>query len=165
MLAFNRSTSAIADFMFCPETANCSVRAPIRASDSLSFDKARSYSLCLPSTSVLCVEISNFKRSHVWVISESLVSRPAIRAVISISEEEDLEPPRARSRVTTSPSRVTTVTDGFERRIASASRAESATTILASSDETRALIELERTCDAREVKPAGIIELEVAPSS
>ena len=35
-----RSTSAKADFAFCPATANCSVNAAIRASDSLSFPSA-----------------------------------------------------------------------------------------------------------------------------
>ena len=42
---FRRSTSAAADFAFCPATASCSVRAAIRASDSLSFPSAWSYSL------------------------------------------------------------------------------------------------------------------------
>ena len=59
-----RSTSAIEDFMFCPDTANCSVNAAIRASDSLSFDRAESNPLCLDATSVFADAISNFKRSQ-----------------------------------------------------------------------------------------------------
>ena len=42
----------------------------------------------------------------------SLASRLSMRALISMSEDEDLEPPRALALVITSPSRVTTVTDG-----------------------------------------------------
>ena len=59
-------------------------------------------------------------------------------------DDEDLEPPRARTLVMTSPSRVTTVTDGCERRIASASLAFSATTVEASSDEISSPMECER---------------------
>ena len=59
----NLSTSAIEDFMFCPETASCSVNAAIRASDSLSFETAESKSLCFELTSVLAEAISNFNRS------------------------------------------------------------------------------------------------------
>ena len=61
---FRRSTSAIADFMFCPDTASCSVNAAIRASDSLSLESAASKSPWREATSVLAVEISNFKRSQ-----------------------------------------------------------------------------------------------------
>ncbi|CAB4720501.1 unannotated protein [freshwater metagenome] len=60
-------------------------------------------------------------------------------------DDEDLEPPRAREPVTTSPSRVTTLTPGLARRIASASRAESATTIFASNEVISAPIEEDRT--------------------
>ena len=40
----NRTTSAAPDFTFWPATASCSVRAAIRASDSLSFASAWSCS-------------------------------------------------------------------------------------------------------------------------
>ena len=42
---FKRSTSAAADLAFCPATASCSVKAAMRASDSLSLPSAWSYAL------------------------------------------------------------------------------------------------------------------------
>ena len=82
-----------------------------------------------------------------------------------MSEDEDLEPPRALALVITSPSRVTTVTDGCERRIASASRAFSATTVEASKDEMRSPIECERIWEARAFNPDGIFEFPLLPAS
>ena len=72
-----------------------------------------------------------------------------------MSEVEEAEPPRARLAVMTSPSRVTTVTPGCERIIPSASRALSATTVLASSEASRSEISDERTCELKAVSPAG----------
>ena len=80
-------------------------------------------------------------------------------------DDEDLEPPRARTLVMTSPSRVTTVTAGCERRIASASRAFSATTVDASSDEISSPMECERMWEERAFNPAGIIEFPLLPAS
>ena len=129
-----RSTSAPADFMFWPETANCSVSAAIRASDSLSLARAESKVDCLFSTSVTALEISNFKRSLLWLISSSFAPRSATSAEISMSEREEAEPPRARCDANTSPSRVTTVTVLCWRKMPSASAALSATTVVDSSD-------------------------------
>jgi hypothetical protein len=80
-------------------------------------------------------------------------------------DDEDLEPPRARTFVITSPSRVTTVTDGCERRIASASLAFSATTVEARSDEIRSPTECERIWEESAFKPAGIFEFPLLPAS
>ena len=165
MELFKRSTSAIADFIFWPDTASCSVSAAMRASDSLSLDSATSKSLWREATSLVAVEISNFKRSQLCVISCNFVSRPSMSALISIKDDEDLEPPRARPREITSPSRVTTVTAGCERRIASAALAFSATTVEASRDEMRSPIELERICAESGVRPAGIFPFPLCPGS
>ena len=85
--------------------------------------------------------------------------------MISISEEEDLEPPRARLRETTSPSRVTTVTVGCIRKIASAAFAFSATTVDESNDETRSPIEEDRICADSGFNPAGIDAPPLCPGS
>ena len=108
----SRSTSAVADLIFCPETASCSVSAAMRASDSLSLLRAVSKALCLASTSVAAVAISNLSRSHLWLRSSSFFPRSSTRALISIKDVEDADPPRARCEVMTSPSRVTTVACG-----------------------------------------------------
>ena len=81
--------------------------------------------------------------------------------MISISDEEDLEPPRARPRETMSPSRVTTVTDGWDLKIASAAFALSATTVDARSEASKSPIEDERIWADSGLKPAGIVELEL----
>ena len=86
-------------------------------------------------------------------------------ALISISEAEDFEPPRARPRATTSPSRVTTVTDGCDRKIASASRAFSATTVDANKWARSSEIELERICDEIGLSPDGIFVFVALPDS
>ena len=99
------------------------------------------------------------------MISESLVSNASINALISISEDDDLEPPRARPRETMSPSRVTTVTDGWDLKIASAAFAFSATTVDASNEASKSPIDEERMCADNGFKPAGIVELALCPGS
>ena len=152
---FKRSTSADADFIFWPATASCSVNAEIRASDSFNLDNAISNVLCLLSTSPCAFEISNLIRSQLWVIVSSLACNSCTKALISISEVDDAEPPRARFAVITSPSRVTTVTLGWERIMPSASRALSATTVLDKSEARSSEISEERTCEVSAVSPAG----------
>ena len=82
-----------------------------------------------------------------------------MRALISINEDEDFEPPRARPREITSPSRVTTVTPGWDLRIASAALAFSATTVEASSEASRSPIVLERMCAESGVRPVSYTHL------
>jgi hypothetical protein len=94
-----------------------------------------------------------------------LDSRDSMSAFISINDEEDFEPPRARPREITSPSRVTTVTPGCDRKIASAAFALSATTVDANSDEIRSPIEFERICADSGVRPDGILLLPAWPGS
>ena len=79
------------------------------------------------------------------MISCSFVSKLEIKALTSISDDEDLEPPEARPLETTSPSRVTTITSGWLRRIASAALASSATTIPDNNVDSSSPIEFERT--------------------
>ena len=55
----------------------------------------------------------------------------------------------------TSPSRVTTVTAWLLRRMDSASRALSATTVVARRDDRSSEISFERTCARSDVSPAG----------
>ena len=68
-----------------------------------------------------------------------------MRALISISDEVDFEPPRARVDVTMSPSRVTTRICGWLRRRSAASRAESTTAVPLSNEVTSDAIELDCT--------------------
>ena len=145
MAVDKRSTSAVADLIFCPETASCSVSAAMRASDSLSLPSAASNAACFASTSVAAVEISNLRRSHLWLRSSSFVASSSISALISIRDADDDDPPRARCEVMTSPSRVTTVTCGCWARIDSAPRALSATTVVARSEARSSVICVERT--------------------
>ena len=151
--------------MFWPETANCSVSAAIRASDSLSLARAESKVDCLFSTSVTALEISNFKRSLLWLISSSFAPRSATSAEISMSEREEAEPPRARCDANTSPSRVTTVTDLCWRKMPSASAALSATTVVDSSDVRSSEIWFERTWLSREFRPLGADVTDCWPDS
>ena len=136
----SRSTSALADFIFWPETANCSVNAAIRASDSFNLERATSKRPCLESTSLCAVTISNLRRSQLWLRVSNFSVKSWIRAFISIRDVEEVDPPRARLAVMTSPSRVTTVSPGFDRKIASASRALSTTTVDPRSEESKSLI-------------------------
>ena len=76
-------------------------------------------------------------------------------------EDDDLDPPRARPRETMSPSRVTTVTDGWDLKITSAAFAFSATTVDARREASNSPIEEERICADRGFRPAGIVELEL----
>ena len=104
-----------------------------------------SKALCLESTSLCAVTISNLRRSQLWVIISSFLLSSNTSAFISIKDVEDAEPPRARFAVMTSPSRVTTVKPGLERKILSASRALLTTTVEASSEANRSPISEERT--------------------
>ena len=82
-----------------------------------------------------------------------------------MSEVEDAEPPRARLAVITSPSRVTTVSDGFARRTLSASRALSTTTVDERREISSSEISLDRTCAVSGVSPAGIDAADDDPAS
>ncbi|CAB4672307.1 unannotated protein [freshwater metagenome] len=73
-----------------------------------------------------------------------------------MSEAEDFDPPRAREAERMSPSLVTTVSVGCERKISAASFALSATTILLRSDAKRSPIRPERICALTGVSEDGI---------
>ena len=153
MAAFSRSTSAEADFICWPATANCSVIAAMRASDSFNFERAKSNSACLDSISCAAVLIANLRRSHSFVSVCNSPRNFSINALTSISEFVLLEPPRARDLVKKSPSRVTTVTSGWLRRISAASAAVSVTTVLPNKSEIKSFIDEDRICAVMEVNP------------
>ena len=70
-----------------------------------------------------------------------------------MSELVFLEPPRARDLVKKSPSRVTTVSSGWLRKISAASAAVSLTTVLPRRSEIKSETELDRIWAVIEVKP------------
>ena len=100
---------------------------------------------CFESTSLCEVTISNFKRSQLWVRVSNFLVKSSTSALISIREVDEAEPPRARFAVITSPSRVTTVKPGLLRKIVSASRALSTTTVDPRSEASRSPISEDRT--------------------
>ena len=63
--------------------------AAIRASDSLSCESARSKDDCLLSRSAVAVEISKVSRLHSWLRVSSFPESSSIRAVISMSDDDD----------------------------------------------------------------------------
>ena len=139
--------------MCWPATANCSVIAAIRASDSFSFESATSKADCLLSISRAAELIANFSRSHSLEIVCSSLRNFSISAFTSINELVFLDPPRARDLVKKSPSRVTTVSSGWLRKISAAWAAVSLTTVLPRRSEIKSETELDRIWAVIEVKP------------